>query len=98
MEDFTSLKEMDLPLHLQLSMRKAELAAQEMTWDQLQLALLNLYHQRMLELQAIKDMLQAEDVEIEFDIPTDLELTQLAISMMSQEMDHEEDDEQPIFG
>ena len=98
MEDFTSLKEMDLPLHLQLSMRKAELAAQEMTWDQLQLALLNLYHQRMLELQAIKDMLQAEDVEIEFDIPTDLELTQLAISMMSQEMDEEGDDEQPIFG
>jgi hypothetical protein len=98
MEDFTSLKEMDLPLHLQLSMRKAELAAQEMTWDQLQLALLNLYHQRMLELQAIKDMLQAEDVEIEFDIPTDLELTQLAISMMSREMDDEEDDEQPIFG
>ncbi len=98
MEDFTSLKEMDLPLHLQLSMRKAELAAQEMTWDQLQVALLNLYHQRMLELQAIKDMLQAEDVEIEFDIPTDLELTQLAISMMSQEMDDEEDDEQPIFG
>jgi hypothetical protein len=98
MEDFTSLKEMDLPLHLQLSMRKAELAAQEMTWDQLQIALLNLYHQRMLELQAIKDMLQAEDVEIEFDIPTDLELTQLAISMMSREMDEEEDDEQPIFG
>ena len=98
MEDFTSLKEMDLPLHLQLSMRKAELAAQEMTWDQLQIALLNLYHQRMLELQAIKDMLQAEDVEIEFDIPTDLELTQLAISMMSREMDDEEDDEQPIFG
>jgi hypothetical protein len=98
MEDFTSLKEMDLPLHLQLSMRKAELAAQEMTWDQLQIALLNLYHQRLLELQAIKDMLQAEEVELEFDIPTDLELTQLAISMMSQEMDDEEDGEQPIFG
>ena len=97
MEDFTSLKEMDLPLHLQLSMRKAELAAQEMTWDQLQIALLNLYHQRLLELQAIKDMLQAEEVELEFDIPTDLELTQLAISMMSQEMDDEEDGEQPIF-
>ena len=98
MEDFTSLKEMDLPLHLQLSMRKAELAAQEMTWDQLQIALLNLYYQRLLELQAIKDMLQAEEVELEFDIPTDLELTQLAISMMSQEMDDEEDGEQPIFG
>jgi hypothetical protein len=98
MDDFTSLKEMDMPLHLQLSMRKAELAAQEMTWDQLQVALLNLYHQRMLELQAIKDMLQAEDIEIEFDIPTDLELTQLAISMMAQEMDEEEDGEQPFFG
>jgi hypothetical protein len=98
MDDFTSLKEMDMPLHLQLSMRKAELAAQEMTWDQLQVALLNLYHQRMLELQAIKDMLQAEDIEIEFDIPTDLELTQLAISMMTQEMDEEEDGEQPFFG
>ena len=43
-------------------------------------------------------MLQAEEVELEFDIPTDLELTQLAISMMSQEMDDEEDGEQPIFG
>ena len=50
-----------MPLHLQLSMRKAELAAQEMTWDQLQTALLNLYHQRMLELQAVKDLLQSEE-------------------------------------
>ena len=98
MEDFASIKEIDMPLHLQLSMRKAELAAQDMTWDQLQVALLNLYHRRMLELQAVKDMLQAEDIELEFDIPTDLELTQLAISMMSQEIDEDEEGEHPFFG
>ena len=97
MEDFASLKEMDMPLHLQLSMRKAELAAQEMTWDQLQTALLNLYHQRMLELQAVKDLLQSEEIELEFDIPTDLELTQLAMTMMTQEMDEDDEGEHPFF-
>jgi hypothetical protein len=99
MGDFGTTREVDMPLHLQLSMRKAELAANEMTWDQLHAALLNLYHQRLVENQAIRDMLQAEDIELEFDIPTDSELAQLALTMMSQDdLDPDEDEDQPLFG
>lgn len=99
MGDFGTTREVDMPLHLQLSMRKAELAANEMTWDQLHSALLNLYHQRLVENQAIRDMLQAEDIEIEFDIPTDVELAQLALTMLSQDdFDQDEDEDQPLFG
>ena len=97
MEGFGATQEYEMPLHLQLSMRKAELAARDMTCDQLQAALLNLYHQRLLELQAIKDLMQEEAIDMEFDIPTDLELAQLALSMMGQE-DLDDDDEQPMFG
>jgi hypothetical protein len=99
MGDFGTTREVDMPLHLQLSMRKAELAADEMTWDQLHAALLNLYHQRLVENQAIRDMLQAEDIEIEFDIPTDVELAQLALTMLGQDdFDQDEDEDQPLFG
>jgi len=98
MGDFSTTQEIDMPLHLQLSMRRAELAANEMTWDQLHQALLNLYHQRLVETQAIKDMLQTENIELEFDIPTDMELAQLALTMMSQEDFDDDDDEMPMFG
>ena len=99
MGDSTSSKEFELPLHLQLAMRKAELEAQELTWDQLYIALLNLYHQRLLEIQAVKDMLQAENIELEFDIPSDIELAQLALTIMvNQDEDDDEDDLTPFFG
>tara|TARA_B100001094_G_scaffold321839_1_gene370210 strand:+ start:865 stop:1188 length:324 start_codon:yes stop_codon:yes gene_type:complete len=99
MGDSTSTKEFELPLHLQLAMRKAELEAQELTWDQLYIALLNLYHQRLLEIQAVKDMLQAENIELEFDIPSDIELAQLALTIMaSQEDDEDDEDLTPFFG
>tara|TARA_R110002020_G_scaffold417673_2_gene626861 strand:- start:6969 stop:7292 length:324 start_codon:yes stop_codon:yes gene_type:complete len=99
MGDSTSTKEFELPLHLQLAMRKAELEAQELTWDQLYIALLNLYHQRLLEIQAVKDMLQAEDIELEFDIPSDIELAQLALTMMAnQDEDEDDNDLTPFFG
>jgi hypothetical protein len=49
MERSVEPREFELPLELQFSMRKAELAAQEMTWDDLYAALLNLYHQRLME-------------------------------------------------
>jgi len=99
MGDSTSTKEFELPLHLQLAMRKAELEAQELTWDQLYIALLNLYHQRLLEIQAVKDMLQAEDIELEFDIPSDIELAQLALTMLAnQDEDEDDNDLTPFFG
>ena len=43
-----------LPLELQFSMRKAEMNAQEMTWEQLYGALINLYYQRLMEWHAVK--------------------------------------------
>tara|TARA_R100001510_G_C7453832_1_gene77453 strand:- start:56 stop:352 length:297 start_codon:yes stop_codon:yes gene_type:complete len=98
MGDFGTTQEIDMPLHLQLSMRRAELAANEMTWDQLHQALLNLYHQRLVETQAIKDMLRTENIELEFDIPTDMELAQLALSMLNQDDFDDDDEETPMFG
>ena len=92
MGESISTKEFELPLHLQLAMRKAELEAKELTWDQLYIALLNLYHQRLLEIQAVKDMMQAEDIELEFDIPSDIELAQLAMTMMAMEEDDDDSD------
>ena len=96
MEDST-LKQYEMPLHLQLAMRKAELASEEMTWDQMRVALLNLYSRRLLELQAVKDILVNEGVDVEFNIPSDVELQELAIAkfMMEVDPDELEDDEEP---
>lgn len=100
MED-SSLKQYEMPLHLQLAMRKAELASEEMTWDQLRVALLNLYSRRLLEIQAVRDILTGEGVEVEFNIPSDIELQELAIAKFMMEIDPEdlkdelEDDEEP---
>ncbi len=84
-------REFELPLELQFSMRKAELQAQEMTWEQLYGALLNLYHQRLMEWYAVKSLMADENVNIEFDIPTDLELAELAAACIV--IDDEDDDE-----
>jgi len=91
MEDTVQPRELELPLQLQFAMRKAELEAQEMTWDQLYYALLNLYNRRLVEWAAVKDILEDEGIELEFDIPTQLELTELAI--MCQEDDDDEDED-----
>ena len=61
------------------------------------MALLNLYHQRLVETQAIKDMLQSENIDLEFDIPTDMELAQLAITMMGHEDLDDDEDGEPLF-
>ncbi|MFZ9327807.1 MAG: hypothetical protein ACO24H_10230 [Polynucleobacter sp.] len=88
-------REFELPLELQFSMRKAELQAQEMTWEQLYAALLNLYHQRLMEWYAVKSLMEDEDVTIDFDIPTDLELVELAATCLFE--DEEDDDETAPF-
>lgn len=84
-------RQFELPLELQFSMRKAELQAQEMTWDQLYGALLNLYHQRLMEWYAVKSLMADENVNIEFDIPTDLELAELAAACIFEDDDEDED-------
>lgn len=88
-------RQFELPLELQFSMRKAELQAQEMTWDQLYGALLNLYHQRLMEWYAVKSLMADENVNIEFDIPTDLELAELAAACIYDSED-DDDDLQPF--
>jgi hypothetical protein len=88
-------REFELPLELQFSMRKAELQAQEMTWEQLYAALLNLYHQRLMEWYAVKSLMADENIEIDFDIPTDLELAELAAACIYDDED-DEDELQPF--
>ena len=82
-----------LPLELQFSMRKAEMGAQEMTWEQLYAALINLYYQRLMEWHAVKSLIAQENIDIEFDIPTDIELRKLAeeIRDYQEELDEDED-------
>lgn len=91
MEETVRPRELELPLQLQFAMRKAELEAQEMTWDQLYAALLNLYQRRLIEWAAVKDILADENIELEFDLPTQLELVELA--MMCEGDEDEDDDE-----
>lgn len=96
MERSVEPREFELPLELQFSMRKAELTAQEMTWEQLYVALLNLYHQRLMEWHAVKALMADEQIDIDFDIPTDLELVELAASCIADDEDEEDDDFQPF--
>ena len=91
MEETVHPRELELPLQLQFAMRKAELEAQEMTWDQLYAALLNLYHRRMIEWAAVKDILADENIELEWDMPTQ-QLTELAL-MCSDEFDEDDDED-----
>lgn len=96
MERSVEPREFELPLELQFSMRKAELVAQEMTWDELHAALLNLYHQRLMEWHAIKALMADENIELDWDIPTDIELVQLATSCMTGDDEDDEDELQPF--
>jgi hypothetical protein len=92
MEDAVRPRELELPLQLQFAMRKAELEAREMTWDQLYAALLNLYQRRLIEWAAIKDLLADENIELEFDNPTQLELVELAMMCQGDEEEDDDDD------
>lgn len=93
MEETVHPKNSELPLQMQFALRKAELEAQELTWDQLYAALLNLYHRRMVEWAAIKDVLAGENIELEWDVPTQLELVELAMLCSDQDDDDDDDDE-----
>ncbi len=97
MERSVEPREFELPLELQFSMRKAELQAQEMTWEQLYSALVNLYHQRLMEWYAIKDIMAGENIEIDWDVPTDLELAELAAACVYDDEDDDDDEEMQPF-
>ena len=95
MDSTSEPQEFILPLELQFSMRKAEIQAQDMTWEELHAALLNLYHQRLLEWQAVQEIMTNENIQIDFDVPTDLELAELAACVGFEDED-EEDPFEPI--
>ena len=42
-------------------------------------ALMNLYHRRLMENHAIQTLLAEENIQVNFDVPTDLELVQLGV-------------------
>lgn len=93
MEDTVRPRQLEVPLQLEFAMRKAELEAREMTWDQLYASLLNLYKKRLLEWAAVKDILQDENIELEFNCPTQLELMELAVMFEDDEDDEDDDNE-----
>jgi hypothetical protein len=95
MEHSIEPKDFELPLEFQFAMRKAELQAQEMTWDELYCALLNLYQQRLMEWQAVKSILSDEHIELDFGIPSELELAHLAAACAIDD-DDDEDELQPF--
>jgi hypothetical protein len=97
MEPSAEPQELDLPLEFKFAMRKAELQAAEMTWDQLYAALLNLYNQRLVEITAIKDILVEEGVNIEFDLSSELELEELAQMYGYDEDEESEDDDETLL-
>ena len=84
--------EFGLQLELQFSMRKAEISAGEMTWEQLYTSLLNLYYQRLMEWHAIKSLIAEENITIDFDIPTDVELRELAKEAVPDPVMEDDDD------
>ena len=79
-----------LALELQFAMRKAEMQANEMTWEQLHEALLSLYYRRLMEWQTIKALMADENIKIDYDIPTEMELMELAVNCLMEENDEEE--------
>jgi hypothetical protein len=85
-------KELELPLEFKFAMRKVEVRTAEMTWEQLHQTLLHLYKQRLIEITAIKDIMEEEGVNIEFDIPTELELAELGFMCSDDDEDDEEID------
>ena len=91
MEQSKEKKEFHLPLEMQFAMRKAEVHAKELTREELICALLNLYHQRLMEWNAVKSLMAEEQIDIAFDIPSDLELSELIISEFDDVDDDEED-------
>ena len=77
MDPLVEAQEYELPLELQFSMAKAEVQAKDLTWDQMYVALMNLYHRRLMENHAIQTLLAEENIQLNFDVPTDIELAQL---------------------
>lgn len=96
MERSVEPQEFELPLELQFAMRKAELQSEEMTWEQLRFALLNLFHQRMMEWEAIKAIMASENIEVDWDYPTDLELEELAAACGYDDDEDDDDELQPF--
>ena len=94
MENSSEPREFELPLEFQFAMRKAELQADEMCWEQLHSALLNLYYQRLMEWQAVREILAGENIDLTFEIPTNLELEELAAACMFASDDEDEEDDE----
>jgi hypothetical protein len=93
MENSSETKEFHLPLEMQFAMRKAEVHAQELDRDELICALLNLYHQRLMEWNALKALMAEEQIDIDFDIPTDIEITELSLQFLQDD----DEDEEPLL-
>lgn len=77
-------------------MRKIELQAQELTWDELYMAFLNLYYRRLMEWHAVKEIMAGENIDIDWDYPTELELEEFAAACLRDDEEDDEDELQPF--
>ena len=78
--------EQTIPLELQFSLRRAEIIAQGMTKQQLYIALMSLYRRRLMEWQAVKDLM-GKNKDLENPIPTAVDLQKLAEDLSQEEGD-----------
>jgi hypothetical protein len=93
MQEPPEIREFELSLEEQFNIRRFEIESQELTWDGLHHVLMCLYQQRLLEWHAIKEILADEKIELTFDIPTNIELSQFSSLFEEEDFDSDEDDE-----
>jgi len=55
-----------------------------------------MYYQRLMEWQAVREILADENIELSFDVPTDLELAELAAACISDDEEGDEEEYQPF--
>lgn len=66
-----------LPLEAQFTIRRVEMEVEDMSKEELQSLVVHLTFQRILERAAITQLLKEENLNIQFDLPTDDEMEEM---------------------
>lgn len=66
-----------IPLEAQFLLRKVEVETESMSKDELRACVINLTFQRILERQAITQILKDENITIAFDMPSDQDIMEM---------------------
>lgn len=66
-----------LPLEAQFTIRRVELEVEDMSKEELQSLVVHLTFQRILERAAITQLLKEENINIQFDLPTEEDIEEM---------------------